>query len=91
MLYRTDRSRLAVPSLLEDGGIRLAIFRDINLEVIFTSQLDVNNMVCWKNTAPRLLTSASAQEAVGAREGVHSQRRGWGLSQEKTLSWEMRL
>lgn len=59
MLQQTDRSRLAVPSLFEDGGIRLAIFRDINLELIFTSQLDANNMACWKNTAPRLLTGAS--------------------------------
>lgn len=48
----------------EDGGIRLAIFRDTNLEVIFTSQLDVNNMACWKNAAPRLHTGATVHKPL---------------------------
>lgn len=51
--------------------------------MIFTSQLDVNSMACWKNTAPRLLTGATVQKAVTAREGVRSPHRGWGLSEAK--------
>lgn len=83
MLYQTDRSRLAVPSLFEDGGIRLAIFRDINLEAIFTSQLDVNNTACWKSTAPRLPTGATAQEAVRARGGRSFPAQGLGFVPRK--------
>lgn len=73
MLQQTDRSQLAVPSLFEDGGIILAIFRDTNLEVIFTSQLDVNNVACWENTAPHL-SRAAVQEAVTTRQGLGFQQ-----------------
>lgn len=58
--------------------------------MIFTSQLDVNNVACWENTAPHL-TSAAMQEAVTTREGLGFQHREWELSKEKELSQDPKL
>lgn len=37
--------------------------------MIFTSQLDVNNVACWENTAPHL-SGAAMQEAVTTRQAL---------------------